>query len=184
MIPIGYIEKPSIELGSTIAVEANVEDWRTSIVAYLQDGSLSKDKYKARKIRAKTARFSLINGTLYRGSFNGPYAHCLDEQEAAFALKEIHEGECGNHSDGRSLCNKTKHQGYYWPTILVDSDAVVKGCDKCKWHSPVIHKPAERLSSIRSPYPFTKYSMDIVAPLPQATGQRKYLLILTDYFTK
>ena len=29
-----------------------------------------------------------------------------------------------------------------------------------------------------------KYSMNIVDPLPRATGQRKYLLILTDYFTK
>ena len=29
-----------------------------------------------------------------------------------------------------------------------------------------------------------KYSMDIVGPLPRASGQRKYLLVLTDYFTK
>ena len=29
-----------------------------------------------------------------------------------------------------------------------------------------------------------KYSVDIVGPLPRASGQRKYLLILTDYFTK
>ena len=29
-----------------------------------------------------------------------------------------------------------------------------------------------------------KYSMDIVGALPRASGQRKYLLILTDYFTK
>ena len=29
-----------------------------------------------------------------------------------------------------------------------------------------------------------KYSMDIVGPFPRASGQRKFLLILTDYFTK
>ena len=29
-----------------------------------------------------------------------------------------------------------------------------------------------------------KYSMDIVGPLPKANDQWKYLLILTDYFTK
>lgn len=29
-----------------------------------------------------------------------------------------------------------------------------------------------------------KYSMDIVGPLPRASGQRKYLLIVIDYFTK
>ena len=29
-----------------------------------------------------------------------------------------------------------------------------------------------------------KYSMDIVGPLPRSSSQCKYLLILTDYFTK
>ena len=29
-----------------------------------------------------------------------------------------------------------------------------------------------------------KYSMDIVGPLLRPSGQRKYLLVLTDYFTK
>ena len=44
--------------------------------------------------------------------------------------------------------------------------------------------PAEQLSSIGSPYLFMKYSMDIVRPLPRTSGQRKYMLILTDYFHK
>ena len=65
-IPIGYIEKPSIELGSAIAIEADIEDWRTPIVAYLWEGLLPKDKYKARKIRIKDAYFLLINGILCR----------------------------------------------------------------------------------------------------------------------
>lgn len=99
-------------------------------------------------------------------------------------LKEIHEGECGNHSGKRSLYNKTKRQGYYWPTLLANSETIVKLCDKCQWHSPVIHQPVEQLSIISSPYPFMKYSMDIVFPLPRAPIQRKYLLVLTDYFTK
>ena len=29
-----------------------------------------------------------------------------------------------------------------------------------------------------------KYSMDIIGPLSRVSGQRKYMLILTDYFTK
>ena len=102
----------------------------------------------------------------------------------AYILKEIHESECRNHSGGRSLCKKTKRQGYYWPTMLSDSDDVIKWCDKCQRHSPMFHQPAKRLSSIKSPYPFMKYSMDIVGPLPRANDQCKYLLILTDYFTK
>ena len=163
----------------TSAVDIN--DWRTTIVAYLRDGTLPKDKSDARRIRTKAARFSLINSILYRWSFSGPYTRCLSEQEATYVLKEIHEGECGNHFSGRSLCNMTKRQGYYWPTMLTDSEAIIKQCDKCQRHSLIIHKSAEQLLSIRSPYPFKKYSMDIVGPLPRASRQHKYLLVLTDY---
>ena len=56
-IPIGYIEKLSIELGLAIATKANVEDWRTPIIAYFRDGLLPKDEYEAHKIRTKGARF-------------------------------------------------------------------------------------------------------------------------------
>ena len=68
--------------------------------------------------------------------------------------------------------------------MLCDNDNVVRRCDKYQRYSLIFHQPAERLSSIGSPYPFMKYSMDIVGPLTRASDQRKYLLILTDYFTK
>ena len=35
IIPIGYIEKPSIEIESTVAAIVDTDDWRTSVVAYL-----------------------------------------------------------------------------------------------------------------------------------------------------
>lgn len=34
-IPIGYIEKPSIEIESIVAATVDTDDWRTSVVAYL-----------------------------------------------------------------------------------------------------------------------------------------------------
>ncbi|XP_062107995.1 uncharacterized protein LOC133818899 [Humulus lupulus] len=32
-------------------------------------------------------------------------------------LYEIHEGECGNHTDGQSTAKKAMRQRYYWPTM-------------------------------------------------------------------
>ena len=121
-------------------------------VVYLLDELLPKDRHETHKIRTKAGHFSLIDGILYRWSFNSPYTRYLSEQEVAYVLKEIHEGKCGNPSGGRSLCNKTKYQGYHWPTMLDDSDSIIKLCDNCQWHSLVIHKLAERLSSIEFPY--------------------------------
>ena len=35
-----------------------------------------------------------------------------------------------------------------------------------------------------SPWPFTQWGLDIVGPLPKAVGNKRYLLVGMDYFTK
>ncbi|KAG7568054.1 Retrotransposon gag domain [Arabidopsis thaliana x Arabidopsis arenosa] len=40
------------------------------------------------------------------------------------------------------------------------------------------------LSSISAPYPFMRWSMDIVGPMHRSTRGVQYLLVLTDYFSK
>ncbi|KAL0458480.1 UNVERIFIED_CONTAM: hypothetical protein Slati_0475200 [Sesamum latifolium] len=40
------------------------------------------------------------------------------------------------------------------------------------------------LTTMLSPCPFMQWGMDIVGPFPLAAGQRKFLLVAIDYFTK
>ena len=68
--------------------------------------------------------------------------------------------------------------------MQTDARRYVRKCDKCQRHSKMIHSPAEELHPISSPWPFAMWGMDIVGPLPKATGGREYLLAATDYFTK
>ena len=35
-----------------------------------------------------------------------------------------------------------------------------------------------------SPWPFTQWGLDIIGPLPRALGNKKFLIVATDYFTK
>ena len=65
-----------------------------------------------------------------------------------------------------------------------DAEAYVKKCEKCQRFAPLIHQPAADLHPVSSPWPFAQWGMDLVGQLPQATRQRKYLLVATDYFTK
>ncbi|XP_072088204.1 uncharacterized protein [Arachis hypogaea] len=44
--------------------------------------------------------------------------------------------------------------------------------------------PPEELVSVTSPWPFTKWGLDLLGPFPQAPGQVKYLIVRVDYFTK
>ena len=44
--------------------------------------------------------------------------------------------------------------------------------------------PAEKLTTITSPWPFAQWGIDIVGVLPSGKGQVKFLLVAIDYFTK
>lgn len=46
------------------------------------------------------------------------------------------------------------------------------------------HKPVEKLHPTITPWPFMRWGMDIVDKLPQALGQKVFMLALTDYFSK
>ena len=71
--------------------------WMDPIKAHLKIGWLPTDKMEARKIFVKALRYTLIEGVLYKNSFLIPYLKCLRPQEAETALKEVHEGICGQH---------------------------------------------------------------------------------------
>ena len=68
--------------------------------------------------------------------------------------------------------------------MQVDAVDIVKWCDKCQRYGNVQRLPAERLTTIASPWPFAQWGIDIVGPLPQGKGQVKFLLVAIDYFTK
>jgi transposase InsO family protein len=42
----------------------------------------------------------------------------------------------------------------------------------------------EKLTPITSAWPFAKWRVDIVGPMPQGRGSRKFLVVAVDYFTK
>ena len=55
-------------------------------------------KEAARKLKIQAVRFVLIKDVLYERGFSRPYLRCLDPKEADYAMREVHEGICGNHS--------------------------------------------------------------------------------------
>ncbi|KAL0439970.1 UNVERIFIED_CONTAM: hypothetical protein Slati_2480000 [Sesamum latifolium] len=147
-------------------------------------GSLPLDKKEARTIRVISARFTMIAGELYKRGFSQPYLKCLDPERAEYVLREIHEGSCGNHSGGRSLAGKVLRQGYFWPSIQRDALDMVRRCKKCQEHANITHVPTTPMQLIPNPCPFDQWGMDLVGKLPRATGQREYLIVAVDYFSK
>ncbi|XP_070009629.1 uncharacterized protein [Nicotiana sylvestris] len=175
------VEEGHAEINST----SLTWDWRNKYIDYLKDGKLPAYPKESRALQTKAARFSLDeNETLYRRTFDGPLAICLGPGDTDYVLREIHKGTCGNHSAADSLVRKLIIVGYYWDNMEKDTKEFVRKCDICQRFAPMIHQLGEQLNSALSPWPFMKWGMDIVGPLPTAPGKARFILFMTDYFSK
>ena len=154
------------------------------IITYIKDGNLPADPVEARKVKVRSSRFTILNNELYKRGFSQPYLKCLNLEDVAYVLKEIHKGVCRNHSGPRSLIGQVVRAGYFWPTMQKDATQVVQRCDKCQWFGNVQHVLAKHLTNITSPWPFSIWGIDILGPLPPSKKQVKFLIIVIDYFTK
>ena len=60
----------------------------------------------------------------------------------------------------------------------------VKKCDQCQRFALNIHQLEGVLNPLSSPWPFAQWGLDIIRPFPNAVGNKRYLLVGTNYFTK
>ncbi|XP_022852274.1 uncharacterized protein LOC111373911 [Olea europaea var. sylvestris] len=164
IVPIEHLSKPSTFEGEELLWIEGTPLWMQPIIAYLKEQTLPASRSEARKLRRRAAHFVLQEGTLYKRGFASPLLRCVGGEEATYVLREIHEGICGNHSGGMALAHKK--------------------CDKCQRFSNVQRQPAQSLSIVTSPWPFAKWGIDFVGPLPKGRGSATFAIVAIDYFTK
>ena len=156
-----------------------------SIIQFLKEDILPKEKIEADKIQRKATSFWLSEDhKLYKRSFLEPYLLCVHLELTESLLEEMHEGICGSHTGCRSLAHRAITQGYWWPNMQREALEYVRKCDQCQRYAPSIHQPGGILNPLSSPWPFAQLGLDIVRPFPKAVGNKKYFLVGTDYFTK
>ncbi|XP_073061688.1 uncharacterized protein [Primulina eburnea] len=143
-------------------------DWRAELLDYMRDGVLPEDPKKVYRMKRRSLRFILVNGTLYKRSASRPLLKCLGPKQSNYVLREIHEGCCGNHLGSYFLARKALLAGYFWPTMLKDALAIVISCDSCQRHAKLQHQPAALMKSIVTACPFDQWGIDIVGPFPTA----------------
>ena len=156
-----------------------------SILQFLKEDILPKERIEADKVWRKAIRYWLSeNQKLYKRSFSRPYLLCVHPELAESLLEELHKGICGSHTSGRSLAHRVITQGYWWPNMQREALKYVRKCDQCQRFASSIHQPGGILNLLSSLWPFAQWGLDIVGPFLKAVGNKKYLLVGTDYFTK
>ena len=96
------------------------------IITYIKSGNLLSNPTKARKVRIRLSKFTILNDELYKRGFSQPYLKCLYPENAEYVPREIYEGVCGNNSGLHSLDGQVVCAGYFWPTMQKDATQVVQ----------------------------------------------------------
>jgi len=96
------------------------ETWMTPYERYLADGILPLQSVEARKIKKNYAKYTLIDGELFRHGFTHPILVCVSGDQCTRIMAELHERICGSHIGGLSLASKAIRAGYYWSTVRED----------------------------------------------------------------
>ena len=181
VIPVEYFEKPSITAIDLVAVTSERVSWMSPIYSFLKNGSSPDDK---KVLRLKSGRYVIYDDKLYRRGFSLPLQKCIDEEDANYILREVHEGICSNHASGYFLAQKIIRQGYYWPTLKQNAWEFAKKCDKCQRFAPIPRSHPEKLTAMTSLWPFAVWGIDLIGQMPMGRGRAQYAVVTVDYFMK
>eukprot|EP00253_Pinus_taeda_P035115 PITA_35115 len=107
----------------------------------------------------------------------------LDETDKA--LKEFHAGDCGGHLYWKSTADKILRAGFYWPYLFADVRKFVVCFHKCQIFEDKRKLLPLPLKPISTERPFQQWGLDFIGEIhPSSSGQHKWILTATDYFTK
>uniref|UniRef100_A0A2N9FKV6 Integrase catalytic domain-containing protein n=1 Tax=Fagus sylvatica TaxID=28930 RepID=A0A2N9FKV6_FAGSY len=165
-------------LGSQVSFEGSkeqnldAEDWRTPIKAKL----MSPEGVADLKVLKD---YVLIVGDLYRRLPGGVLARCVNLQEAAKKLIEVHE-KCCELRDGTSQAairiKKLATRYFVEGGILFR-----KG-----FHGDLLRclSLAESQTNMATPWPFHTWGLDLIGPINPSSGGYIWILVATEYFSK
>lgn len=93
----------------------------------MEHETLLANKEKARKLRTQIARYNLVVSELYKRGFSSPLLKCLDQDQANYVLRELHDGVCSLHFGEKTMITKS-FEG--WILLANSKDKLLKFCEE------------------------------------------------------
>jgi hypothetical protein len=142
-------------------------------------------KSKARALKLKAVRYCLIGQVLYWRDPLGVLLRCLHLLEAQKVKFDFHRGLCGGHHFWKTTAHKILRTGYYWPTLFIDVSKKIRACIKCQNFLVKQQLGPLPLKPMIASETFQQCGIDFIGEIhPPSSGQHRWILTTTDYFTK
>ena len=120
-------------MGQSDPSQADNAEWRADLLAYLHHEVLPEERNAARRVARRAKTFTMIDGKLYKHSPSeiGILMKCIPIAQGKELLLEIHTEICGHHAAPHSLVGKAFRQDFYWPTVLLNAEEIVRAFKGC-----------------------------------------------------
>ena len=89
IVPVETLDSPSIQTIKelqTVNYATTKDSWMTPVIQYLKDGVLPEDKRKARLLRLKVARYTLLDDKLYKRGFSTSLLKYVDLEKGNYVI--------------------------------------------------------------------------------------------------
>jgi hypothetical protein len=143
------------------------------------------EKNKVRALKLKSIKYFRVDQVLYWKDPLGVLLRCLDPREAQKIMFDFHDSLFGGHHYWRTTAYKILRAGYFWPSFFTDVCAKIRSCAKCHKFSRKKQLKSLPLNPVAASGNFKQCGLDFIGEIhPASSGQHRWILTGTDYFTK
>lgn len=189
LAPLDEVVDETSQSNTKSAIKYNFlcSDWYKDIIHYLCffsfPPSINRTKYIAPELKAQP--YVIIDAKLYWKDPAGILLLCLTEGESMEVIKEYHEILCGGHYSWKVTAHKILKLGFYWPSLFSDVYRLVRSFQQCQLFAEKKRLAPLTLLHVFVEETFKHWGLDFIEEInPPSSGQFKWILTATNYFTK
>ena len=118
-----------------------------------------------------------------RSALDGSLQMVVPESLRKRLMDVAHSAPTSAHP-GRSKMYQTLRRHFYWPSMTVDINQWVENCPSCARNRIKDQKHIYKMKLFPASKPLEYVAMDILGPLPRTKHGKRFILVVTDRFTK
>ena len=146
--------------------------------------SISGESYVVKSLWSQWDTLRIKNNILCRLQPHNEITEVIiPASERRHMLKQCHDESTSGHLGIRKTLGRLRER-YYWPGIRNDVKTYVGGCDTCSRRKAPLKRKRAPMKSLESGYPMERIAVDILGELPTTEVGNKYILVISDYYTK
>lgn len=147
---------------------------------------VAKESTEVKTYWSQWKRLIIRNGVLYRTwEENEQTYHQIVVPGACVTevMKLVHDNPTGGHLGVAKTTEKIR-ESFYWASYKEDVVKYIRCCTTCEARKNPSRAAREKLGQYLVGEPLERVAIDILGPLPRTEKGNKYIVIISDYFTR